>query len=60
MAQKREVESSGKQITKEELEKRERLKQEELRRELQKVKMRRLVSISDFLHNVNKSNCLAL
>ena len=44
--QKREVESTGKQMSKEELERSEKLKQEELRRELQKVKMRRLVSHS--------------
>ena len=35
--------SSGKDLPKEEIEKRERQKQEELRRELQKVKLRRLV-----------------
>ena len=38
------MEISGKQVSKEELEIKEKKKQEELRRELQKVKMRRLVS----------------
>ena len=41
-SQKREL-SSGKDLPKEEVEKREKQKQEELRRELQKVKLRRLV-----------------
>ena len=42
--QKRELESSSKQLSKNEMERRDKQKQEELRRELQKVKLRRQVS----------------
>ena len=38
------MQTSGKQLSKEELERKERQKHDELRRELQKVKQRRLVS----------------
>ena len=48
--QKRELESSGKHLSKEEHEKKEKQKQEELRRELQKVKQRRLVSSCLCMH----------
>ena len=53
MIQKRDLEVEQMKLSEHEIEKRERQRQEEMRRELEKVKKRRLVRILLIVHCVN-------